>query len=154
MNAHTQHSAEPILTRAHEVLIVEDDLFFSVRIETTLKRLGYRVQVVNHGEQALALAEARTPALVIVNFGSDRLTPAETVRKLKALPHPPPILGFVPHKWMPQVRPAAIEAGVDLLVANSALSMRLPQLAAKLAPLDGAAISLAEAAEIAAEGEE
>jgi hypothetical protein len=43
------------------------------------------------------------------------------------------VLGFVSHVWMPQVRPNALAAGVDLLVANSALSMRLPQLVAELA---------------------
>src|SRR5262249_9199475 len=130
------------------------DLFFSVRIETMLKREGYAVRVLGKGEEALAQAERHTPALVIVNFGSDRLTPADFVRRLKSLPAPPPVLGFVPHKWLPQVRPAALAAGSDLLVATSALVRRLPQLAENLAPRDGAPIRLQEATELADDEEE
>ncbi len=137
-----------------EVLVVEDDLFFSVRIETTLKHLGYAVRVMENSEAAVARAAQHPPALVIVNFGSERLSPGEVVKRLKALPHPAPVLGFVSHKWIPQVRPNALAAGVDLLVANSALSMRLPQLAAKLAPMDGSAARVSEAAELAGEDEE
>jgi two-component system KDP operon response regulator KdpE len=137
-----------------EVLVVEDDLFFSVRIETTLKRLGYGVQVVVNGAAAVARAAQHPPALVIVNFGSAKLTPGEVVKQLKALPHPAPVLGFVSHKWIPQVRPNALAAGVDLLVANSALSMRLPQLVARLAPLDGSAVNMQAAAQVADDAEE
>src|SRR5437870_2764746 len=101
------------------VLVVDDDLFFAVRIETTLKRLGYDVRVVGNADAAVALAQERRPALAIVNFGSDRLPAGEIVERLKALPHASPVLGFVPHKQMPYVRPNAMAAGVDLLVANS-----------------------------------
>lgn len=125
-------TGSPYEETGKRALVVEDDLFFSVRIETTLSKLGYTVEVVTEGAQAVASAEALRPDLVIVNFGRDRLNPAETVRKLKSLPNPAPVLGFVPHVSMPQVRPAAIAAGCDLLVANSALTLRLPQLAAKL----------------------
>jgi CheY-like chemotaxis protein len=136
-----------------EVLVIDDELFFSVRIETTLKKIGYGVHVVGNREEAILQAERRPPALVIINFGRDSLTPAETVRKLKALPQPAPVLGFVSHIHIPQIRPNAMAAGCDLLVANSALSMRLPQLAAKLAPLDGSQIRVAEAAQVAEEEE-
>ena len=114
------------------VLVIEDDLFFSVRIETVLQKMGYAVSVIGDHNKAVESAREHAPALVIINFGSDRLAPADTVRHLKELPHPPPVMGFVPHVWMPQVRPNAMAAGCDLLVANSALVMRLPQLVAKL----------------------
>jgi len=134
-----------------EILVIEDDLFFGVRIEKTLQRLGYGVRMAKSRDEALALAEAHRPALVIVNFGREPLDPPEVVRRIKALPHAPPVLGFISHKWMPQVRPNAMAAGCDLLVANSALSMRLPQLVAKLAPQDGSAVSVSEAAQMAEE---
>ena len=76
--------------------------------------------------EALEYARQHKPILVIINFGSDRLAPADTTRHLKELPEPPRVMGFVPHVWMPQVRPNAMAAGCDLLVANSALVMRLP----------------------------
>jgi CheY-like chemotaxis protein len=114
------------------VLVIEDDLFFSVRIETVLQKMGYAVTVIGDHVKALEHARQHKPALVIINFGSDRLAPADTTRHLKELPDPPPVMGFVPHVWMPQVRPSAMAAGCDLLVANSALVMRLPQLVGKL----------------------
>ncbi|HZO90458.1 MAG TPA: hypothetical protein VFB38_19180 [Chthonomonadaceae bacterium] len=136
-------------TERPEVLVVEDDLFFAVRIETVLKRLGYAVRVVGTGEEAVRQASQRPPALVILNYGRAHLEPDVVVRKLKALPHPAPVLGFLSHKLLPQARPNAKAAGVDLLVANSALSLRLPQLAARLAPLDGSPARVEEAAELA-----
>ena len=114
------------------ILVVEDDLFFSVRIESVLKKLGYAVHVIGDKEKALEHARQHAPALVIVNFGSDRVSPADVTRHIKELPHPPPVLGFCPHVWMPQIRPNATAAGCDLLVANSALTMRLPQFVEKL----------------------
>jgi CheY-like chemotaxis protein len=137
-----------------DVLVVEDDLFFGVRIEKTLQRLGYTVFMAKSRDEALAMAEEHPPALVIVNFGRDQLEPTEVVRRIKALPHAPPVLGFVSHKWIPHVRPNAMAAGCDLLVANSALSMRLSQLVAKLAPQEGSAINVSEAAQVAEEDED
>ena len=114
------------------ILVVEDDLFFSVRIESVLKNLGYAAQVISDKAQALEYARQHKPALVIINFGSDRVAPADVTRLVKELPAPPPVLGFCPHVWMPQIRPNALAAGCDLLVANSALTMRLPQLVEKM----------------------
>lgn len=137
-----------------EVLVVEDDLLFSVRIEKTLQKLGYRPFVIGDREAALEHAAARTPVLTIVNFNSEKLEAAELVERLKALPNPAPVLGFVSHTWIPQVRPNAMAAGCDLLVANSVVAMRLPQLMEKLAPRDGSAIRMAEAVQMAAEDED
>lgn len=141
-------------SEAPEILVVETDLFFAVRIETTLQKLGYAVYVARTGGEAISRAEQCLPALVIIDFGREHLVPGEVVKRIKSLPHAPPVLGFVSHKWIPQVRPNALAAGCDLLVANSALSMRLPQLVAKLAPRDGANIDIREAAQLAAESEE
>lgn len=134
---------------APRVLVVDDDLFFAVRIETTLKKLGYDVRVVGNADAAVGLAQERTPALAIVNFGSTRLPATEVVERLKALHDAPLVLGFVPHKQMPFVRQNAMAAGCDRLIANSALSMRLPQIIARLVPLDGSAASLPDESEYA-----
>jgi CheY-like chemotaxis protein len=136
------------------VLVVDNELFFSVRIETTLRKLGYAVEVTGNAAQALERAKEQPLALAIVNFASQRLSAPEIIRQLKALPDSPPVLCFMPHKQMPELRPPAREAGADLIVANSALSMRLPQLVEKLIPLDGSRGSLTEAAQLAEEEEE
>lgn len=113
-------------------LVIESDLFFSVRIEKTLQKMGYAVKVATTGEQALAEAAANPPDIVIVNFGEERLHAEETTRKLKDAHSAALVLGHISHVNMPFVRPNAIHAGCDLLVANSALTMRLPQLVEKL----------------------
>ena len=120
------------MTDAPFVLVVEDDLFFSVRIETMLRKAGYAAQVVTQGDAAIQAAAAHSPALIILSFSGKRFDAADITRRLKALPDPAPVLGFVSHVWMPQVRPNAMAAGCDMLVANSALTLRLPQLVEKM----------------------
>ena len=60
-----------------------------------------------------------------------------------------PVVGFLSHTFIPQVRAEAKAAGFDLLVPNSSIAMRLPQLMARLAPLDGSASDMKTAQEIA-----
>lgn len=138
-------------TARPQVLVMDEDLLFSVRIEKTLQTAGYEVHVTGNREEALEIAGGHHLALTIINFGRENLSPLETTSKLKAMPNSAPVLGFLSHKLIPQVRAQAMEAGCDLLVANSALVMRLPQLVEKLAPLDGSAAQIIEAEEAAGE---
>ena len=128
-----------------QILVVDDDLFFSVRVETTLKKLGYGVEVVGSAEKAMEIVSRSSIGLVIINFRASKYSASDLVRALKQQNPSPSVLCFMPHKQMPELKPLAREAGADLIVANSALTMRLPQLVAKLAPLDGAKPSLIEA---------
>ncbi len=127
------------------VLVVDDDLFFSVRIETTLKKIGYAVDVVGTADKAMEKLTEKHVALVIINFRASKFSAADLVRSIKVKNASIAVLCFMPHMQMPELKPLARAAGADLIVANSALTMRLPQLAAKLAPLDGAQASIAEA---------
>jgi len=115
-----------------KVLVLEDDLMFSVRIEKTLTHLGYAPSIFTHSAEAIAFAEQNTLVLALVNFSSEQQSPGEVVKRIKAQPDPPPVLGYCSHVSMPQIRPNAMAAGCNLLVANSALTMRLPQLVAKV----------------------
>lgn len=115
-----------------KVLVLEDDLMFSVRIEKTLRHLGYDPSIFTHSADAVAFAEQNTLHLALVNFSSEQQAPGEVVKRIKARPDPPPVLGYCSHVSMPQIRPNAMAAGCNLLVANSALTMRLPQLVAKI----------------------
>lgn len=115
-----------------KVLVLEDDLMFSVRIEKTLMHLGYAPSIFTHSAEAIAFAEQNTLALALVNFSSEQQAPGEVVKRIKAQADPPPVLGYCSHVSMPQIRPNAMAAGCNLLVANSALTVRLPQLVAKV----------------------
>ncbi|HLJ53651.1 MAG TPA: response regulator [Chthonomonadaceae bacterium] len=131
------------------VLVIDEDLLFSTRVESTLLKLGYDVDVVSDPDQAVEMAADYRPALTILNFGREGLRPLETVSKLKEQDQPGPVLGFLSHKLIPDVREAAREAGCDLLVPNSALVMRLAPLVERLAPRDGSYAQIVEAEELA-----
>ncbi len=136
-----------------QVLVLEDDIMFSVRLESVLKKSGYAPLMARSFEQALQLAESTSLVLSIVSFGRAHLRPLEAVTRLKALTKTSPVIGFLSHTQIPQVRPDAKAAGCDLLVPNSSITMRLPQLMARLAPLDGAVIDM-DSAQVIAEEEE
>lgn len=119
-------------TEKPKVLVLEDDLMFSVRIEKTLLHLGYAPSIFTHAADAIAFAEQNRLVLAMVNFSSEEQSPGEVVKRIKAQPAPPPVLGYCSHVFMPQIRPNAMAAGCNLLVANSALTMRMPQLIAKV----------------------
>ena len=136
------------------VLVVDEDLLFTVRIETTLRKLGYDVFVTGNAEEAVTIAEAMDLSLVIINFGREGLQPMETTAKLKAVYQPALVLGYISHKLIPGLRDQAREAGCDMLVANSAMVLRLVPLVERLAPIDGSAARIVEAEELAEEQED
>lgn len=135
------------------VLVIDDDLFFAVKIESALKKMGYEAKVFGSGELALEYADTTEIALAIINFGREKLSPLSLSSQLKQLPNPAPILGFISHGKIPEMRPLAKAAGCDLLIANSVVALKLPQMISKLAPLDGSAQDIDSAEEMGREGE-
>ncbi|MCS6776090.1 MAG: hypothetical protein RMJ43_02280 [Chloroherpetonaceae bacterium] len=129
-------------------LVVDNDLFFTVRIEKTLTAMGYRVCVAMDRTAALAKVSAATPALALIAFGKSELDPVALVQQLKALPAPPQVLGYIAHVRLPAVREEARQAGCDLLVPHSAVHTRLPFLIERLQAHDiAAAQQIADEAE-------
>jgi DNA-binding response OmpR family regulator len=117
------------------VLLVNDDLFFSARILSVLRQNGYLPETASTAQQALERAAALSPALVILNLGSERLGGLQTLRRLKSETGAPRVLAFLSHVRIPEIRAAALEAGADKLCPNSAVSLRLPTLIRQV--LDG-----------------
>jgi DNA-binding NtrC family response regulator len=136
------------------VLVLEEDLLFGVRIEKTLKTLGYMPQRESTPDKALAFAEENSLALCIVNFNSKHYNAVAFAAQFKAITPSVTLLGYLSHKIIPEVRPAAKAAGCDLLVPNSSIATRLPLLLAKLAPHDGGLPDAEGAAHVAEEAEE
>ncbi len=110
------------------VLLVNDDLLFSARILSVLRQNGYLPETASTPQQALEKAADLSPALVILNLGSERLGGLETLRRLKSEAGAPRVLAFLSHVRIPQIRAAALEAGADKLCPNSAVSLRLSTL--------------------------
>src|SRR5262249_25311096 len=65
------------------ILVVEDDRFLRKAAEVTLKRHGYGVMTASDGEDALRVAHAERPDLVLLDLIMPRLQGFEVLRKLK-----------------------------------------------------------------------
>lgn len=107
------------------ILLVESDLFFSARILSVLKKSGYGARSATTPDQALALLKSARPALAIVSLNDPRLSSLDLIRHLRATEGAPPVLAYLSHVRIPALREEALAAGVDKLVPNSAISLRL-----------------------------
>ncbi len=112
------------------ILVMSGDVFFGMRIRTSLRPLGYDVGI--HGDadafsSALLVEEPRV-ALGLIDFNR----PVDWSALADALGGPVPIIAFGPHKDVAGFR-AAREAGVTRVVANGEFSRSLPQLVERYA---------------------
>jgi len=82
---------EPVVWAAGDgggraVLVVDDSPIARAFLDTRLQRLGYAVQLASSGEEALALAEQRSYAIVFLDVvlgGADKLDGLQVCRMLK-----------------------------------------------------------------------
>lgn len=110
------------------VLLVESDLFFTARILSALEKSGYSVRTARSAKDALSAVNEQPPALVLLNLAAPALGGIELIRRLKANRPAPRVLAYLSHVKIPAVREEVLAAGADKLCANSAVSLRLPQL--------------------------
>jgi CheY-like chemotaxis protein len=73
------------------VLLAEDDRFLRKAAETALKRHGFVVVAAVDGEEALRLARAEPPDLVLLDLIMPKMQGFEVLRALKADPATAPI---------------------------------------------------------------
>ena len=73
------------------VLLAEDDRFLRKAAETALKRHGFTVVPAVDGEEALRLARAESPDLVLLDLIMPKMQGFEVLRALKADPGTAPI---------------------------------------------------------------
>jgi DNA-binding response OmpR family regulator len=72
--------AEP----TRRILLAEDDRFLRKAAETALKRQGFTVLVAVDGEEALRMARAEVPDLLLLDLIMPKLQGFEVLRALKA----------------------------------------------------------------------
>jgi CheY-like chemotaxis protein len=111
---------------ALNVVVLETDLFFWVRIESVVRAAGALPVMVGDGD-ALWQAIDRWPELVIIDLAMAGWE--EPVRRAKNLPHTRhiPIIAFGSHVEVQALR-AAREAGCDYAWARSRFTSELPDL--------------------------
>ncbi len=112
------------------VAVLSRDLFFGMRIRTSLRQLGYAVAIaqdvptfslhLTNGDQRANLG------IIDFNFPVDWTAVSDLVK------HGVPLLAFGPHKDVEGFK-AAKAAGVTRTVANGEFSRSLPELTRKYA---------------------
>jgi DNA-binding response OmpR family regulator len=111
------------------VLLLERDLFFSVKIRDTLRHSGYET-VTARGEEDFARKLAvNTPALAIINTSLAGVAWERVIAAAKAAGVP--TLAFGAHVDL-EAQQAARRAGADRVISNSKLAKDLPAIVERL----------------------
>lgn len=113
------------------ILALIGDLFFSVRVETSLSARGYEVVVVDDEAVGTYLRSDQRPALVIVDIGGFGLNWERAIRTVRARQPAVPILAFGSHVDL-DARERALEAGATKVVSKSRFVEALPELVSRL----------------------
>jgi diguanylate cyclase (GGDEF)-like protein len=74
---------DAVAAYGHEILVVEDELFWRRRLESELALAGYRVSTAASGEEALAAIMERVPDLVLLDMRMPGMDGTEVCRRLK-----------------------------------------------------------------------
>ena len=112
----------------HRALLVNDDLFFSGRLVSVLTKQGFDVSVAANAALALESARQKSAELVIVNANSRVIDAPELIRQMRSESKACRIIAFLSHTRIPESRDRILGAGADRLCANSAITMRLPEI--------------------------
>ncbi|SRR5579871_230308 len=107
-----------------------DDLFFSVKINDTARKVGAQVKFVKTDKELLTLTESgEKPSLIIVDLNSVAMRPLPTIAKLKADKElkKTSVIGYLSHV-QGELKQKAHDAGCDMVLARSAFSQNLPNL--------------------------
>lgn len=114
------------------VVVLVNDLFFSVKIGNELKALGYVPKRARNLDQFVTLLHESDPALAIIDAGAapdwDRIAGLRDDPDVADIP----IIAFAPHKAVEALR-AAKNAGVTRVVSNHLLHEELPELVTRYA---------------------
>jgi twitching motility two-component system response regulator PilH len=72
--------------QVHRILLVEDDRFLRKAARVMLRKLGHTVIAAEDGEEALRLARAELPELILLDLIMPKIQGFEVLRTLKADP--------------------------------------------------------------------
>jgi hypothetical protein len=110
------------------VLVIDDELLFSTRVESGLRAFGFQPLFVDRAEQVGEALNA-FPVLALVNVGSTTSRWQELLPLVKARrPDPPPVfVGYGPHVDL-ELRQRALHAGCTAVVGRSAVAEDLGSL--------------------------
>ena len=117
---------------ATQILALEKDLFFSVKMRDTLRHHGMEVTIVRTFPafvQRLAATGEEKPALVIVDTATTGVDWEAAIRQARK--HRFPVLAFGSHMDL-EARARALQAGAQRVVANSKFTSDMPGLVQRM----------------------
>jgi DNA-binding response OmpR family regulator len=115
-----------------QILALEKDLFFSVKIRDTLRHHGMEVTIARNlaiFEQRLTVPEDEKPALVIVDIAITGVDWEAAIRRASELGFS--VLAFGSHMDL-EARAKALQAGAQRVVANSKFTTDMPGLVQRM----------------------
>ena len=112
-----------------QIILIEDDLFFSSKIENILKNSEYDLKIFPRGIEALKSLRENPAILILINLASHSLNPLKLISEIKADPDLKiiPISGYCGHTQKELVEKAR-NLGCDKMVPNSVMVSALPKL--------------------------
>lgn len=115
-------------------VILSDDLFFASKVTATARVLGLPVQMARTAEQLLSLVAQHGSRGVLLDLHVTGDSVADVVRRLKAEPSQPHVVGYGSHVDTETLQRAR-DAGCDLVLPRSKFTEALPHaLAAWMNP--------------------
>ncbi|HEY7125481.1 MAG TPA: hypothetical protein VH590_16285 [Ktedonobacterales bacterium] len=133
------------------VLLLERDLFFSVKIRDTLRHSGYETVTARNEDDFARKLATNTPALAIVNTSLAGVAWERVIAAAKAAGVP--TLAFGAHVDL-EAQQAARRAGADRVISNSRLAKDLPAIVERLVRGSKVGVESAEAAQDADDAED
>jgi PleD family two-component response regulator len=117
-----------MLREKRKVLVVVDDLLFTVKINDAAKRAGLDAQFLKSEKDLLDKAE-ENPLLIILDLNATSVHPLNLISKLKGngdLKNVS-VIGFLSHV-QGELKQKAQEAGANMVMTRSAFSQNLQQI--------------------------
>jgi DNA-binding NtrC family response regulator len=114
--------------RADEILLLDNDLFFSVKVADTLKHVGYRTRTVRQLDAFTDTLAEVSPVLVVVNTGGrglDWRAAIAAARQARVA-----VVAFGSHVDL-QMQQEARDLGATSVISNSRLASDLPGVVAR-----------------------
>ena len=111
---------------AIDIVFLSDDLMFAPRVSGQARAAGWQLSEAGSPSLAVALVEAESPRLLIVDLETSGLDIAELIAQLDSTKRPQ-VLAFGPHVHLARLE-SAREAGCDQVVSRGRFSSDLASL--------------------------
>lgn len=112
-----------------QVLLIENDLFFSSKISGILAQIGFETIQVSQQSQALERLRDHQIALIILALSLDTMEPILLIQKLKETPETSqiPMIAYAEHSQNELLQKAQ-DSGCEYVVTNRQIVQNLKEL--------------------------